>query len=173
MAYDDMTFSKAFAAARKEMGAGKTFEWKGKKYTTDMKEEVKGASSPKPKARPARLDAISGASRGVEGKAKAKAAGGRGDGASEMDRRSKDRKASASANAGAGTSASAAVPMDRMAKAKMEAEAARKKSQDANKPKTKEKKVVSVPSKGTGIMGFIKGLSARDVAVPAPTKKKK
>lgn len=87
MAYDDMSFSKAFAAARKEMGAGKTFTWKGKKYTTDLKEEVKGASSPKPMARPARLDATSGASRGVEGKVKpkmpvaAKASGGAGAGA--------------------------------------------------------------------------------------------
>ena len=172
MAYDDMTFSKAFAAARKEMGAGKTFEWKGKKYTTDLKEEVKGASSPKPKARPARLDATSGASRGTEGKVKAKAAGGRGDGASEMARRRNDRMASASVGAGAGTSASAAVPMDRMARARMEAEAARKKTREAGKPKTGEKKVVAVPSKGTGIMGFIKGLSARNVAVPAPKKKK-
>ena len=178
MAYDDMSFSKAFAAARKEMGAGKTFSWKGKKYTTDLKEEVKGASSPKPKARPEGLKAkTDGGARPTVGAAgsmlAAKAKGGRGDGASEMARRRNDRMASASAGAGAGTSASAAVPMDRMARAKMEAEAARKKSQDANKPKTKEKKVVSVPSKGTGIMGFLKGLSARNVAVPAPTKKKK
>lgn len=77
MAYDDMSFSKAFAAARKEMGAGKTFSWKGKKYTTDLKEEAKGASSPKPKARPARLDATSGASRGVEGKVSAKSGAAR------------------------------------------------------------------------------------------------
>ena len=75
MAYDDMSFSKAFAAARKEMGAGKTFSWKGKKYTTDLKEE--SASSPKPKARPARLDATSGASRGVEGKVSAKSGAAR------------------------------------------------------------------------------------------------
>lgn len=175
MAYDDMTFSKAFAAARKEMGAGKTFEWKGKKYTTDMKEEVKGASSPKPKARPEGLKAkTDGGARPTVGAAgsmpAAKAKGGRGDGATEMARRSKDRMASASG--GAGASASAKVPMDKMARARMEAEAARKKSQDANKPKTGEKKVVAVPSKGTGIMGFLKGLSARNVAVPAPKKKK-
>ena len=176
MAYDDMSFSKAFAAARKEMGAGKTFEWKGKKYTTDLKEE--GAKSPmKPKARPEGLKAkTDGGARPTVGAAgsmpAAKAKGGRGDGASEMARRSKDRMASASANAGAGASASAAVPMDRMAKAKMEAEAARKKTREAGKSKTGEKKVVSVPSKGTGIMGFLKGLSARNVAVPAPKKKK-
>jgi len=37
--YDDMSFSKAFAAARKEMGKGKTFTWKGKSYSTNLKEE--------------------------------------------------------------------------------------------------------------------------------------
>jgi len=30
------TFSEAFAAARKELGAGKTFTWNGKQYTTNM-----------------------------------------------------------------------------------------------------------------------------------------
>lgn len=71
MAKDDMSFSKAFAAARKEMGAGKTFSWKGKSYSTNYKEES-GASTPKPKARPARLDATSGASRSTAGKVKPK-----------------------------------------------------------------------------------------------------
>jgi hypothetical protein len=47
--YDDMSFSKAFAAARKEMGKGKTFTWKGKSYTTDLKEEA-AAKKPKSKA---------------------------------------------------------------------------------------------------------------------------
>lgn len=37
--YDNMSFGKAFAAARKAMGAGKTFTWKGKSYTTNLKEE--------------------------------------------------------------------------------------------------------------------------------------
>lgn len=37
--YDNMSFKKAFAAARKEMGAGKTFTWKGNSYTTNLKEE--------------------------------------------------------------------------------------------------------------------------------------
>ena len=46
--YDDMSFSKAFAAARKEMGKGKTFTWKGKSYTTDLKEEA-AAKKPKKK----------------------------------------------------------------------------------------------------------------------------
>ena len=39
----DMTFKEAFAAARKE--GDKTFEWRGKKYTTEM-----APSKPKPKA---------------------------------------------------------------------------------------------------------------------------
>ena len=58
--YDDMSFSKAFAAARKDKGAGKTFSWKGSSYTTDYKEEVGSkksnkttlTSSPRPKMRP-------------------------------------------------------------------------------------------------------------------------
>jgi hypothetical protein len=50
------SFSEAFAAARKEKGAGKTFRWpdkNGKLYTTDYASE-KASSSPssRPKARP-------------------------------------------------------------------------------------------------------------------------
>ena len=59
--YDDMTFKKAFVAARKAKGAGKVFTYKGKKYTTNTKEDEKkitrrksGApkKSLKPKKRP-------------------------------------------------------------------------------------------------------------------------
>jgi hypothetical protein len=39
--YDDMSFGKAFAAARKEKGAGKTFTWKGNSYTTDRADDKK------------------------------------------------------------------------------------------------------------------------------------
>jgi len=39
--YDDMSFKKAFVAARKAKGAGKVFTWKGKRYTTNIKEEEK------------------------------------------------------------------------------------------------------------------------------------
>jgi len=49
--YDDMTFKKAFAAARKALGAGKVFTWKGKRYTTNLKEEEKKKVT-KPKSRP-------------------------------------------------------------------------------------------------------------------------
>lgn len=34
------SFNEAFKKARKEKGAGATFMWNGKKYTTDYKEEV-------------------------------------------------------------------------------------------------------------------------------------
>ena len=59
--YDSMTFKKAFNAARKEKGAGKVFTWKGKRYTTNLKEEEKKITrrksgdpkkSLKPKTRP-------------------------------------------------------------------------------------------------------------------------
>jgi len=33
------SFSSAFKAARKELGAGKTFEWEGKRYSTNLKDE--------------------------------------------------------------------------------------------------------------------------------------
>lgn len=43
--YDDMSFGKAFAAARKDKGAGKTFTWKGNSYTTDRADDKKKKSS--------------------------------------------------------------------------------------------------------------------------------
>jgi hypothetical protein len=53
---DEMSFSRAFADARKEMGGGKTFTWRGNKYTTDLAEESGKSSrtpteSPRPQAR--------------------------------------------------------------------------------------------------------------------------
>lgn len=45
------TFAQAFAKARKEMGAGKTFTFEGKKYSTDRADDKKTGT--KPKARPA------------------------------------------------------------------------------------------------------------------------
>jgi hypothetical protein len=44
------TFKEAFKAARAEKGAGKTFTWNGKSYTTDLASDKKAA--PKPKAKP-------------------------------------------------------------------------------------------------------------------------
>ena len=43
--YDDMSFGKAFAAARKEKGAGKAFTWKGNSYTTDRADDKKKTST--------------------------------------------------------------------------------------------------------------------------------
>ncbi|HUV67768.1 MAG TPA: hypothetical protein VMW24_28010 [Sedimentisphaerales bacterium] len=49
-------FGKAFAAAYKELGPGKTFPFKGKIYSTDMASDKKASSAPKkapvPKERP-------------------------------------------------------------------------------------------------------------------------
>lgn len=57
--YDEMSFGKAFAAARKEKGAGSTFTYKGKSYTTNYKEE-QGSAKPKGKTDIAKMagDAI-------------------------------------------------------------------------------------------------------------------
>ena len=41
--YDDMSFGRAFAAARREKGAGKTFTWKGNSYTTDRADDKKSS----------------------------------------------------------------------------------------------------------------------------------
>jgi len=58
--YDEMSFGKAFAAARKQMGAGKTFTYKGKSYSTNRADDKPAAAKPSlapstsqnPKARP-------------------------------------------------------------------------------------------------------------------------
>jgi|TARA_B100001093_G_scaffold421473_1_gene413736 hypothetical protein len=50
--YDDMSFKKAFAAARKAQGSGKVFTWKGKRYTTNTKEDEAKKKVTKPKPRP-------------------------------------------------------------------------------------------------------------------------
>jgi len=49
-------FGKAFAAARKEKGPGKTFTFEGKSYSTDMASDKSSAptSSSRPTARPAK-----------------------------------------------------------------------------------------------------------------------
>jgi len=46
--YDDLSFAKAFAAARKDLGgSGNTFMWNGKKFTTDLKGESKTKATSK------------------------------------------------------------------------------------------------------------------------------
>jgi hypothetical protein len=60
-------FGKAFSAARKEMGPGKTFTFNGKKYSTDMASDKTSSSAPKkaslPKERPSTPSPRSGNSR--------------------------------------------------------------------------------------------------------------
>jgi hypothetical protein len=102
--YDELSFGKAFNAARKEKGKGKTFTWKGKSYTTNYKEEVK-----KPKVKPKARDTskkVGGTKAAVKtslrprarpgppagGKIETKSltSGGRGDGAAEVRKRKTD-----------------------------------------------------------------------------------
>lgn len=45
--YDSLSFSKAFAKARKELGNNQVFTWKGKAYTTQLAEETSKPSSNK------------------------------------------------------------------------------------------------------------------------------
>lgn len=42
---DEMSFRSAFADARRELGAGGTFTWRGNRYTTDYAEEPSSSSS--------------------------------------------------------------------------------------------------------------------------------
>ena len=53
---DDMSFNEAFALKRKELGEGKTFSWRGNKYTTSTKKpkteaELPKAAPPTPRAK--------------------------------------------------------------------------------------------------------------------------
>ena len=43
--YDDMSFGRAFAAARREKGKGKTFTWKGKSYSTNRADDAPSSNS--------------------------------------------------------------------------------------------------------------------------------
>ena len=101
--YDELSFGKAFNAARKEKGKGKTFTWKGKSYTTNFKEEEKKPKVTRPKSR---TEAVGGSATAPKkslrpktrpgppagGKIESKSllAGGRGDGAAEVRKRRTD-----------------------------------------------------------------------------------
>lgn len=106
--YDEMSFNKAFAAARKELGSGKTFTWKGKSYTTNLKEEApkKASAAPTTSKRPmpAKRDAMAGYRAGDVTTSKiTKPTGGRGDGGMEVVKRTAERalqKAGASSTGG-------------------------------------------------------------------------
>lgn len=56
-----MTFKEAFAKARKAKGAGKTFTWNGKSYSTNYAEEA--SSAPKKSPRPKKSTAPKSSSR--------------------------------------------------------------------------------------------------------------
>ena len=101
--YDELSFGKAFNAARKEKGKGKTFTWKGKSYTTNFKEEEKKPKVTRPKSR---TEAVGGSATapkkslrprlrpgppaGNKIESKSLLAGGRGDGAAEVRKRRTD-----------------------------------------------------------------------------------
>lgn len=125
------TFKEAFAAARKEKGAGKTFMYNGKSYSTNYATEEKKPSGTKPKAKPAGLNPKSGASRSTAGKVASPA-------------KAEPRKTISNPNATSVTG-KVAPKMSMMEKAKADAKAAREKSQSANKPKPK----TAAPAKDT------------------------
>ena len=119
------TFKETFAAKRKELGAGKTFMWEGKSYTTDYATEKKQAAptaSNKPKARPASPQsgaAQSGTAGKVAPKPKAKPM----------------TSASVRPEGKAAAMPKAKPAMSMMDKAAADVKARREKSQAANKPK--------------------------------------
>ena len=104
-----MNFKEAFAKARKEKGAGATFTWNGRQYTTDYKDE-KPPTPTRPQARPE----TEGTSRTSRPRARPSALpskvttsrlsdvrNGRGDGATETTRRRSDRAIDRASTAGA------------------------------------------------------------------------
>jgi hypothetical protein len=127
------TFKEAFAAARKEKGAGKTFTYKGDTYSTNYVEEEKKPTGTKPKAKPAGLNPQSGAAQsGVAGKVKPKPV--RNPNATSVEGKVKPKPVR---NPNATSVAGKVKPqMSMMEKAKADAKAAREKSQSAGRGKT-------------------------------------
>ena len=112
-----MTFKEAFAKARKEKGAGKTFTWQGKSYSTNYAEETKDSGPKRPKAKPEtegdtkasrprpKPRASAASTPKVETKALPRqGASGRGDGRAEVTRRRADKAISKAERANAGAS---------------------------------------------------------------------
>lgn len=174
--FDEMSFSKAFAAARKEMGAGKTFTWKGKSYTTNLKEEApkKASAAPATSKRPApaKRDAMAGYRAGDVTTSKiTKPTSGRGDGGMEMVKRTAElalQKAAAAPKASTGGPArTSSTPnrlsmtnKQRMDLAKEEAAAKRAKSRAANTAPAKSGTAAKSSAKEgyfDDILAFIKG----------------
>lgn len=65
------SFKEAFAAARKEKGAGKAFTWNGKSYSTNRADDAKKSASPstRPKSRPEGSGTNTNSSMSLSGKA--------------------------------------------------------------------------------------------------------
>ena len=127
------TFKEAFAAARKEKGAGKTFTYKGDTYSTNYVEEEKKPTGTKPKAKPAGLNPQSGAAQsGVAGKVKPKPV--RNPNATSVEGKVKPKPVR---NPNATSVAGKVKPqMSMMDKAKADAKARREASQSAGRGKT-------------------------------------
>jgi hypothetical protein len=53
------SFDKAFAEARKKLGPGKTFTYKGKSYSTNTAEDAKSTGTTRPRPRPTAAPATS------------------------------------------------------------------------------------------------------------------
>ena len=127
------TFKEAFAAARKEKGAGKTFMHNGKSYSTNYAEEEKKPTGTKPKAKPAGLNPQSGAAQsGVAGKVKPKPV--RNPNATSVAGKVKPKESVSGASRS--TAGKVKPQMSMMEKAKADAKAAREKSQSAGRGKT-------------------------------------
>ncbi len=101
--YDELSFKKAFAAARAELGKSATFTWRGTPYSTRFKEEpakapkkdVAPKTSVRPRARPPAGDAMKGYRAGditttALPNSNSRSVG-RGDGSKEVIRRAADR----------------------------------------------------------------------------------
>lgn len=131
------TFKEAFAAARKEKGAGKTFTYKGETFSTNYaEEEKKKPVGTKPKAKPAGLNPQSGAAQsGTAGKVKptTSSAAKRPAKAAEV---SGQKAAPSMSGASRSTAGKVAPKMSMMEKARADARAAREKSQSAGRGKT-------------------------------------
>jgi len=107
--YDELSFKKAFAAARADLGKGGTFTWKGKSYSTNLKEEpaktakkdVAPKTSVRPRAKPPSGDAMKGYRKGdiTTASLDNTRPTGRGDGGKEVIQRAAQRALDKSAAA--------------------------------------------------------------------------
>jgi hypothetical protein len=137
------SFKEAFAAARKEKGAGKTFTWKGESYSTNYAEEEKKPSGTKPRAKPAGLNPQSGAARSTAGKVKPASTVKRPAKADEM---SGQKAAPSLSGASRSTAGKVAPKMSMMDKAKADAKARREASQSAGRGNKNTAPPVTVPT---------------------------